>query len=104
MGRQDRSGVSGLRLLGPFQGKHCALSFLWRVHMLQPSTQPVSEAAVVGKAMLRAAGRLRLSGRELARVLGVSEATLSRLRRGQIRLQLGTKEFELAILFVRLYR
>ena len=37
-------------------------------------------------------------------VLGLSGATLSRMRRGTYTLQAGGKSYELAILFVRLYR
>ena len=40
----------------------------------------------------------------IAAELGVSEATLSRMKRGDFLLQPGTKPFELALLFVRLYR
>ncbi|MGZ8371717.1 MAG: MbcA/ParS/Xre antitoxin family protein, partial [Rhodoplanes sp.] len=40
----------------------------------------------------------------LAAVIGVSEATVSRMRSGDYTLQRGQKPFELAVLFVRLYR
>ncbi|HEY7299980.1 MAG TPA: MbcA/ParS/Xre antitoxin family protein [Xanthobacteraceae bacterium] len=62
------------------------------------------EAAVVTKATLRAASRLGLTNKVLANVIGVSEATVSRMRNGDYTLQRGQKPFELAILFVRLYR
>lgn len=61
-------------------------------------------SAVLAKAVMRAADRLGVSGKVLARVLGVSEATLSRLRRGEGRMAVGAKEFELGVLFVRLFR
>jgi transcriptional regulator with XRE-family HTH domain len=57
---------------------------------------------VLTRALLRAAERLGLSQRELAVVLGVSPSTLSRLPRRP--LDPRSKEGELAILFVRLYR
>jgi len=57
---------------------------------------------VLTRAVLRAAERLGLNQRELAAVLGVSPSTLSRLPRRP--LDPATKEGELAILFVRLYR
>lgn len=63
------------------------------------------EAAVVSKALLRAAEALGLSSAELAEIIGTSESTLSRLRtrkRGPI--PLGTKEGELALLFLRVFR
>lgn len=59
---------------------------------------------VVTKAVLRAADRLSITARILANVIGVSEATVSRMRRGEFRLEPGTKPFELAVLFVRLFR
>lgn len=64
----------------------------------------LDEAAVVTKAALRAAERLGLKNNIVARVIGVSEPTLSRLRRGDARLDREQKPFELALLFVRLYR
>jgi transcriptional regulator with XRE-family HTH domain len=60
--------------------------------------------AVLTKAMLRAAERLGLSGRQLAEIVGVSEATVSRLRRGEATLEAGSKPFELAALLVRSFR
>ena len=63
-----------------------------------------SEAQVVTKAAVRAADLLGLSNRVLASVLGISEATVSRMKRGGYVLQSGQKPFELAVLFVRLYR
>lgn len=66
---------------------------------------PVPDAgSVAAKAALRAAEALGLSARALAEVVGVSEATVSRLRSGAARLEPGTKPFELAILFARLFR
>jgi transcriptional regulator with XRE-family HTH domain len=57
---------------------------------------------VLTRAVLRAAERLELSQRDLAAVLGVSPSTLSRLPRRPIDPR--SKEGELAVLFVRLYR
>jgi transcriptional regulator with XRE-family HTH domain len=68
------------------------------------STAP-DEAAVVSKALLRAAEALGLSSAVLAEIIGTSESTLSRIRnrkRGPI--PLGTKEGELALLFLRVFR
>jgi len=69
-------------------------------------TAPASAdaTAVLTKATLRAATRLGLSSKALAAVIGVSEATVSRMRGGDYTLQAGQKAFELATLFVRLYR
>jgi hypothetical protein len=62
------------------------------------------QAAVLTKATLRAATQLGLTNKLLATVIGVSEATISRMRSGDYILQCGQKSFELAVLFVRLYR
>lgn len=69
-----------------------------------PRPEPVSDAAVVAKAALRAAERLEIPGAVLARVLGLSEATLSRMRHGAYRPEPPHKAFELAVLFIRLFR
>lgn len=63
-----------------------------------------SEEAVLTRAVLRAAGQLGLTSRLLATVLGLSEATVSRMRGGGFLLQRGHKAFELGVLLVRLYR
>src|SRR6266568_1979580 len=63
-----------------------------------------SEAAVLTKAALRAAEQLGMTNKSFANVIGVSEATISRMRSGNYTLQRGQKSFELAILFVRFYR
>lgn len=61
-------------------------------------------AAVLTKAVLRASGLLNLSSASLARVLGVSEASVSRLVSGMRTVDPASKEGELALLLVRLYR
>jgi hypothetical protein len=68
-----------------------------------PRAKP-DKAAVLTKAVLRAAGQLGLTSKMLATVIGLSEATVSRMRAGEYVLQPGHKPFELAVLFVRLYR
>lgn len=68
--------------------------------------RPVAdEDAVLSKALLRAAEALGLSSSDLAEIIGTSESTLSRLRnrkRGPI--PVGSKEGELALLFLRAFR
>lgn len=59
---------------------------------------------VVTLAVRRAAERLGLTNAVLARVLGVSEATTSRMGGGSYVLRPGDKPFELAVLLVRLFR
>ena len=63
-----------------------------------------AENAVITKATLRAADLLAITARTLAVVMGVSEATVSRMRKQEFLLERGTKPFELAVLFVRLFR
>lgn len=63
-----------------------------------------SEAAVLTRAALRAAEHLGMTNKALANVIGVSEATVSRMRGGDYTLQRGQKSFELAVLFLRFYR
>lgn len=58
---------------------------------------------VLSKAAARAAGQLDLSQAELAKVLGVSPAAVSRAVNGG-RLPDNPKTLELATLFIRLYR
>jgi hypothetical protein len=71
----------------------------------RPRHDPVpKEASVVTKATLRAADRLAIKNNALAKIVGVSEPTVTRMRRGAYVLDSGNKAFELALLFVRLYR
>lgn len=68
-----------------------------------PAARPEA-GAVVTRAVVRAAERLRLTARVLAAIIGVSEATVSRMKRGEFGLEPGTKPFELGVMFVRLFR
>ncbi|WFU09836.1 MbcA/ParS/Xre antitoxin family protein [Rhizobium sp. CB3090] len=63
-----------------------------------------NEALVITKAVVNAAERLGLNARMLAAVIGVSEATVSRMKRQDHLLERHSKPFELAVLFVRLFR
>jgi hypothetical protein len=58
---------------------------------------------VLGKAVLAAASRLGVRGRHLADVLGMSEASVSRMR-SRATIEPGSKHGELALLFLRLFR
>lgn len=69
----------------------------------EPTLGP-AEGVVLTKAVLRAADLLGLTAKALASVIGVSEATVSRMRTGRFALERGTKPFELAAMFVRLFR
>jgi hypothetical protein len=65
---------------------------------------PASEGLVVTKAVVNAADRLGLNARALGAVVGVSEASVSRMKRQDHLLEKGTKPFELALLLIRLFR
>lgn len=58
---------------------------------------------VLGKAVLAAASRLGVRGRHLADVLGMSEATISRVRRRPT-VDPASKAGEMSLLFLRLFR
>jgi len=68
-------------------------------------SRPAPDAGpVLSRATVRAARFLAVAQGELAQVIGVSEATLSRLANGQKSLEPGSKPWQLAALFVRLFR
>ena len=69
---------------------------------VRPSAHP-DPAPVLAKGVLSAASRLGLRHRQLAAIIGSSEASVSRLQHGS-GLDPDTKEGELALLFLRLYR
>jgi hypothetical protein len=71
---------------------------------IRPSARRGPEPApVLAKALLAAAGRIGIRNRQLAAIIGSSEASVSRLQHGR-GLDPDTKEGELALLFLRLYR
>ena len=71
---------------------------------LRPANQRVPDPApVLAKAALSAAARLGLRNKQLAAVIGSSEASVSRLQHGR-GLDPQSKEGELALLFLRVYR
>jgi uncharacterized protein (DUF2384 family) len=62
------------------------------------------ESMVLSKAVIRAAEFMGLSNKIVARTIGLSEATASRLKSGAFVVSSDTKPFELAQLLVRLFR
>jgi hypothetical protein len=64
----------------------------------------LSASAVLTKAAVRAAAHLAINNAEMARVIGVSAPTITRMRRGEYILEEDAKSFELAALFIRVYR
>jgi transcriptional regulator with XRE-family HTH domain len=62
------------------------------------------EGRVLAKSVIRAADQLGIPQKTLNLILGVSESTVSRIRKGSVGLERSEgKAFELALLFVRLY-
>lgn len=68
----------------------------------RPGTE-VARDAVLTKAVRNAATRLGLSNKRLAKLLGTSEASISRLGRERA-ISPESKEGELAVLFLRMFR
>ncbi|MCB9990462.1 MAG: DUF2384 domain-containing protein [Rhodospirillales bacterium] len=69
------------------------------------TSSTTSQEAVITKAALRAAEHIHMTDAELSKVIGVSPSTISRIRGDENRsLSKSAKEYELAVLFVRLYR
>jgi transcriptional regulator with XRE-family HTH domain len=68
-----------------------------------PAERP-SKGAVLTKAALKAAERLQVANSALAKVLGVSPSQVTRIRQGTVSLEPGNKPYQLAALFVRVYR
>jgi uncharacterized protein (DUF2384 family) len=62
------------------------------------------QGTVLTKAVLRAADKLGVSQAAIAAILGLSEATVSRMKKSDYILPADSKAFELAVLFVRLFR
>ena len=70
----------------------------------QQLAQQPEASAVLSKAVTRAAARLDLSKSLLAKVLGVSPPTVTRLYSGHYLLNPNRKEWDFALLFVRVFR
>jgi hypothetical protein len=68
----------------------------------QPAT--IADGAIVTKAVINAAARLGVPNRGLARILGLSEASISRMGSGAYTLTPPDKPYEVALLFLRLFR
>ncbi|MBX9694540.1 MAG: MbcA/ParS/Xre antitoxin family protein [Cyanobacteria bacterium] len=66
--------------------------------------EQTNDEALVSKALLNAARRLEMTNIELAQVVGISESKLSRMDRQEAFVSRAGKEFDLALLFIRLYR
>ena len=69
-----------------------------------PAAKAPDPAAVLAKATVRASEALGLNGAALAKVLGTSEASVSRVLSGERSIAPKGKEGELALLLIRVYR
>lgn len=67
-----------------------------------PLSSPADEAAVLAKALVRAAERLQLTGRALGEIVGLSPASISRLPRQGLDPQ--SKAGQLGLLLLRAFR
>lgn len=73
--------------------------------MMTASTNHLPEQArVLTKAILNVARFYDLSGKELSDIIGISEASITRLSQGKKWLSPDTKEGEMAVLLIRVYR
>jgi hypothetical protein len=81
-------------------------SFMARARqaLAQESTRSETAREVLTGAVLRAAAILAISQGELARILGLSAASVSRMASGKYLLDPEGKEWQLGALFVRLFR
>ncbi|MEQ1662022.1 MAG: antitoxin Xre/MbcA/ParS toxin-binding domain-containing protein [Thiobacillus sp.] len=59
---------------------------------------------VITQAAVQAANLLQIKGADLATILGLSAASVSRMRQGDYQLDPARKEWQIAVLFVRLFR
>jgi hypothetical protein len=91
-----------------FPGNKNTLLFLEKdmraARVVTPVPDRPGAAAVVSKAVVRAAASLGLTNAGLAKVLGLSAASASRLRDGSYILPLDSKPYEFALLLIRLFR
>jgi hypothetical protein len=74
------------------------------VMLLSHPLAGTDRGTVLSKAALRAADHLAVSARLLAQIIGVSEPSISRMKKGEFALEDGSKAYELAAVFVRVFR
>ncbi len=73
--------------------------------MAEPAADTAArDQRIVSEAALEAARLLGLSQSTLGRILGVSTSSVSRMKKGTFRLPSDGKQWELAVLLIRVYR
>ena len=71
---------------------------------LSKHTQSQADELVLTKALCHLAKFYALTGKELSQIIGMSESSTSRLLQGKKLISPDTKEGELALLLIRIYR
>jgi len=75
------------------------------MEIIQKATLPDADRVrVLGDATTEVAKKLGITSTQLARILGISQPSVSRLMAGRYQLNQHTKEWEMAVLLVRLFR
>ncbi len=74
------------------------------IQKLSQEAKTPDPTILVPKAALKAADEMGVPAKTLARALGVSETTVSRWKSEKTPIKVDSKEFELAIMFIRLFR
>lgn len=74
------------------------------MHAVAETWNSYDAEAVLARAVWKASEMFEISQKDLAQILGVSAATLSRWVRGEKGIAPSSKEGELALLFVRMFR
>jgi uncharacterized protein (DUF2384 family) len=71
---------------------------------MQTSPQHHEKEMVLTNAILKLANFYGFTGKDLSDIIGISEATATRLNQGKKRISPHTKEGEMALLLLRIYR
>lgn len=74
------------------------------VKFISPEIPALEDEIIVSKAAINAAKRLELTNVELSEILGISAAQISRISHNKAPIKQNTKGFELALLFIRMFR
>lgn len=73
-------------------------------HIPRTSSHPDECDAVLTKALIRLATIYNINGKELSQIIGISQTSTTRLFKGEKLISPKTKEGELALILIRLYR
>lgn len=63
-----------------------------------------SEAVILSKALGKASEYWSISNKQLGEFCGLSEASISRLKNGQYFIERNSKQWQLAVIFLRIFR